>query len=221
MSEHTRAAEMLTWMVNGTLDGPDTAWLDRHLKVCAECRDELTVQRRIRDAIAREPTVEFAPQAAFNRLWKRIEADGTETAAPAAPATPAATAATAVTAIRGAGRVSPWLRWALAAQAAAILVLCGVLWQRPAPGSYRTVTDAPPAPFAGQQVVKAVFADAVRIADVKEILASTGLVVAAGPSEAGVYTLVARDAQARSSTPAILARLRADPRIRFAEAGTR
>jgi len=209
MSEHTRAAEMLTWMVNGTLAGQNAAWLDRHLEACGECRAELAAQRRIRDAIAREPTVEFAPQAGFNRLWKRIEADGTETAPPA------------VTKAAGAGRASPWLRWALAAQAAAILVLCGVLWQRPATGSYRTVTDAASTRIAGQEVVKAVFADEVRIADVKEILASTGLVVASGPSEAGVYTLVARDTQLRASAPAILARLRADPRVRFAEAGAR
>jgi anti-sigma factor RsiW len=209
MSEHTRAGELLTWMVNGTLAGPEAAWLDRHLDTCADCRAELAVQRRIRDAIAREPTVEFAPQAAFNRLWKRIEADGTEAAAPA------------LAAVAGAGRARAWLRWAVAAQAAAILVLCAVLWQRPAPGTYRTVTEAAPAAFAGQEVVKAVFADEVRIADVKAILAGTGLVVAAGPSEAGVYTLVARDAQVRASSPAILARLRADPRVRFAEAGAR
>jgi anti-sigma factor RsiW len=209
MNEHNRANEMLSWMVNGTLAGPDAAWLDRHLETCAECRSELAVQRRIRDALSREPAVEFAPQAAFNRLWKRIEADGTEAAAPA------------VAAVADAGRAGAWLRGALAAQAAVILVLCAVLWQRPAPGTYRTVTDTAPAPLAGQEVVKAVFADEVRIADVKEILAATGLVVAAGPSEAGVYTLVARDAQVRAGSPATLARLRADPRVRFAAAGTR
>ena len=81
------------------------------------------------------------------------------------------------------------------------------------------MTDAAPAPSVNEPVIKAIFADEVRLADVKEILAGAGLVVASGPSEAGVYALVPRDARARNVTPAALARLRADPRVRFAEAG--
>ena len=212
MSEHARASELLTWLVNGRLEAADSRWLDEHLADCAVCRHELAAQRRVRDAIAREPTVEFAPQASFNRLWKRIEIDAIEPA----PRAPSA-AATGLARTR-----SPcWMRAVFAAQAAVILVLFGVLWERPDPGAYRTVTDSAPAPAAAEPVVKAIFADQVRLADVKEILAGAGLVVAAGPSEAGVYTLVARDARSAVITPATLARLRADPRVRFAEADAR
>jgi Putative zinc-finger len=216
MREHSRAAELLPWMVNGTLAGPDAAWLDVHLEGCATCRAELVVQRRVRDAIARESTVQFAPQASFNRLWKRIEAEAAEPAAPA-PATGVG-AAPARRVAPAAGRPGSWVRVALAAQAAVILVLCGVLWQRPGTGAYRTVTDAAPGAVSGQPVVKAIFDDQVRLADVKEILAGAGLVVASGPSEAGVYTLVTRDARSPSIPQSVLARLRADPRVRFAEA---
>jgi hypothetical protein len=61
----------------------------------------------------------------------------------------------------------------------------------------------------------------VRLADVKEILASTGLVVVSGPSEAGVYALAPRDARAGPVTQEAAARLRTDPRVRFAEIGAR
>lgn len=219
MNEHARAHDLLAWMVNGRIDSRDAAWLDAHLATCAACRSELAAQRRVRDAIAREPTVEFAPQAAFNRLWKRIEADvhGTTTAGAAEshdsslerPAHPPR------------ARATPWLRVALAAQAAAIAVLCIALWRSPPAPSYQTVTDPPIGPVIAGPVVKAIFDDQVRLADVKEILATSRLVVATGPSEAGVYTLVPRDAHVADIPPATLERLRADPRVRFAEPGAR
>ena len=46
-----------------------------------------------------------------------------------------------------------------------------------------------------------------------------GLVVVSGPSEAGVYALSPRPGASQSFNPAALARLRADPRVRFAELG--
>jgi anti-sigma factor RsiW len=218
-NQHARASELLTWMVNGRLDGPEAHWLNEHLQGCAACRDELAAQRRIRDALVREPTVEFAPQASFNRLWKRIEADALDVDA----STPAATGAAARTAFgsaySGRLRASPWMRAVLAAQAAAILVLGALLWQRLPVPAYRTMTEAAPALQVSGPVVKAIFDDQVRLTDVKEILAAAGLVVAAGPSEAGVYTLVARDGRSTAIPPATLARLRADPRVRFAEPG--
>lgn len=224
MNAHARARELLPWMINGRIDGDDAAWVNGHLADCAACRTELAAERRIREAITREPTVEFAPQASFNRLWKRIEADARE------PTPVAASVAMPVAAPDAAPRVGRrprparailqrWLRVALAAQAAAILVLCGVLWQRPTAAAYRTVTDAPPAPLATGPVVKAIFDDDVRLADVKEILAGSALTVASGPSEGGVYALVARDAHLAPISTATLARLRADPRVRFAELG--
>jgi anti-sigma factor RsiW len=216
MNEHVRASELLPWMVNGRIEATEARWLANHLENCEACRTELAAQRRIRDALTREPTVEFAPQASFNRLWKRIEAESGDITLPAPHPAPAFQSTHAlVTPIRS--RVRPWVRATLAAQAAAILVLCGVLSLRPGANAYRTVTEAAPAPSASGGVIKAIFSDQVRLADVKEILASAGLAVAAGPSEAGVYTLVPRDSSAQSIVPSAAARLRADPRVRFAE----
>lgn len=221
MNEHARAHELLPWMVNGRIEGSDAAWLDAHLAQCADCRSELTAQQRLRDAIAREPTVEFAPQAGFNRLWKRIEAEahsdnghGDDTGTH--PELPAHTYTAAT-------RTVPWMRVTVALQAAAIAVLCVALWHTPpvpAP-AYRTVTDPPTGSVIAGPVVKAIFDDQVRLADVKDILAASELVVASGPSEAGVYTLVPREPGIADIPAATLARLRADPRVRFAEPGAR
>ncbi len=216
MNEHARASELMVWKVNGRIENVDARWLDAHLESCAACRAELKVEQRVRDAIAREPTVEFAPQASFNRLWERIES-GQRTAPAAEPALPIDDAGP-VPAIAG-GRGIRWLRVAVAAQAAVILLLCAVLWERPLAPTFRTVTDASAAPTVAGGVIKAIFADQVRLADVKEILQGAGLVVVSGPSEAGVYTLGPRDASAPPVTPEMAARLRADPRVRFAEIG--
>ena len=206
-------------MVNGRLKSTDSLWLNEHLADCAACRNELAAQQLIRNAIAREPTVEFAPQASFNRLWKQIEADANDTLHGAAPMSPANTAATTTTAAMAARRrpADLWMRVALVAQAAAIVALGVVLWARPAANAYRTVTDLGPSLGTSQPVVKVIFDDQVRLAEVKDMLRAAELVVAVGPSEAGVYSLVPLDGRATHITPVMLARLRADPRVRFAE----
>ncbi len=218
MNEHARASELLPWMVNGRIEASDSRWLSEHLEHCDACREELVAQRRIRDALTRESTVEFAPQASFNRLWKRIEAEEAGSMA-LAPEPADAAPAEHPPVPRRRSSLRPWVRATLAAQAAAILVLCGVLWWRPAPTSYRTVTEATPTPSIGGPVIKAIFDDRVRLADVKEILGSEGLVVISGPSEAGVFALVPRDSHSSAEVPLAAARLRADPRVRFAEVG--
>ena len=125
MDEHARASELLPWMVNGRIEAPDARWVNEHLENCAACRSELAAQRRIRDALTREPTVEFAPQASFNRLWKRIESEDGEPL-PGLPSSAMARHELRRSAAPGRGRLRPWVRATLAAQAAAILVLCGV-----------------------------------------------------------------------------------------------
>ena len=239
MSEHTRASELLVWRVNGRLSGSDLLWLNTHLADCDSCSAELAVQRRVRDAIAREPTVEFAPQASFNRLWQKIDAEAFEPGPVALGVTaehgvaPGLAPATLAGSMTGASLVrrrpgATWLRAAVAAQALTIVILSGVLWQRasrapvtapagPAATSYRTVTDAPAALLSARPSITVLFDDQLRLAEVKDLLARTQLVVAAGPTAAGIYTLVARDAQATPVSIATAARLRAHPAVKFAE----
>ncbi|HEV7433212.1 MAG TPA: hypothetical protein VGN77_09215, partial [Steroidobacteraceae bacterium] len=176
MNEHARASELLPWMVNGRIEASEARWLNDHLQLCGACRSELAAQRRIRDALTREPTVEFAPQASFNRLWKRIEAEAAGVS-PRAPIAAAAAPSSRELPAPVRPGVRPWVRVTLLAQAAAILVLCGVLWLRPDALTYRTVTDGSTVTSADSTVIKAIFSDQVRLADVKEILAGAGLVV--------------------------------------------
>ncbi len=214
MTDHERAAELLTWQVIGRLSGDDLTWLSAHLESCAHCRAEQRVQRRIRDAVASQPVVEFAPQASFNRLWKQIESDASLDNPHAADA--GGTVASAKVPARGGSR---WLHLLVAAQAAGIVLLGAALWQRQqfqVTPDYRTVTGQPGA-GAPVDEIKAIFADQVRLADVKEILAGTNLLISSGPNAAGVYTLIGAESSSSAAAHAALTRLRADPRVRFAE----
>lgn len=214
MTDHERAAELLTWQVIGRLSGDDLTWLNAHLEACAHCRAEQRVQRRIRDAVASQPVVEFAPQASFNRLWKQIESDASLDNPHVASAPEASGSRPA--AVRHGMR---WLQVLVAAQAAGIVLLGAALWQRQqyrVTPDYRTVTEQP-ATNAPVDEIKAIFADQVRLADVKEILAGTNLLVSSGPNAAGVYTLIGAESSSAAAAHAALARLRADPRVRFAE----
>ena len=214
MNEHERAAELLTWQVINRLGGDDLNWLLSHLEACAQCRAEQRAQRRIRDAVASQPVVEFAPQASFNRLWQQIEAD----ASIDNPHAPAATSHSQITPALGRGP-NRWLQGLVAVQSAAIVLLGGALWQwqhRSIAADYRTVTEQSRAPSARFEI-KVIFADQVRVADVKDILSLTSLAIASGPNAAGIYTLINAETDSREAAQAALPRLRADPRVRFAE----
>ena len=229
-TDHARASELLPWLLNGRLEGPDVGWVQAHLEHCAPCRAEYAAQQRIRDALAAQPVVEFAPQASFNRLWQRIESaaqsrgDRHMSAASLAPRADSDGAMDAPVQSR-----RPWLQALVGLQAAAIVLLGAALWAQRAqdarlraPPDYRTVTEllAPDAAGSARSApaIRVIFDDRVRLGDVREILAGTNLSIGAGPEPTGVYTLIsAQAATATAALDAALARLRADPRVRFAE----
>ena len=67
-------------------------------------------------------------------------------------------------------------------------------------------------------LVGVVFAPTTTLAELQEMLQANELVAVAGPSDAGIFTLALRASVTGHETrDAILARLRADPRVRFAE----
>jgi hypothetical protein len=207
--EHERAGELLPWMANGSLAGADLAWLQQHLEGCERCRAELEAHRLMRDALSRQPTVEYAPQPAFNRLWARIEADAALPVAAQPSALPP-------------GPVAPrrfwrWMAAGVAAQLLVATVLGATLWHNriaAPPASYVTVTAEPAVPVAR---LKVVFDDAVTLRDLKDIFVRIGLVPVGGPSPAGVMTLAADPLHAAADDATLLTSLRADPRVRFAE----
>ncbi len=207
------AALLLPWYVNGTLAPTDAQRFEAHLADCAACRAELREQQQLRSLMRTPAQVEYAPQAGWRRLLARIDADGAvDDEAPTVAAIPPAAA-------RERSRTTPWLAAAVVVQAVALAALAGAgLLGGPASDSaprYRTLTSAPAPPGVELRVV---FTPATTLAELGELLRANRLDAVAGPSEAGLFTLaLPRSANGDDAPRAVLARLRADPHVLFAE----
>lgn len=99
------------------------------------------------------------------------------------------------------------LRWALAAQLAAIVILGGLLASAggvPDPagaeapsavaGEFRTLSDVPIPAVAGTRLLRVVFADQAREREIRGALIAVGGRIVDGPSPTGVYTVAVDEA---------------------------
>ncbi|HYM36697.1 MAG TPA: hypothetical protein VET48_14960, partial [Steroidobacteraceae bacterium] len=86
-----------------------------------------------------------------------------------------------------------------------------------APPAYLTVTTTELVPTSA--VLRVMFAPNLSIADINALLHDQHLEIVNGPSAAGVYTLatVASPTEVHGNLPNVLANLRANPGVRFAE----
>jgi anti-sigma factor RsiW len=199
--EHEEVFELLPWYLNGTLAETERQKVDKHVSVCAACRDHLAREREIYRSISAESSLGYIP-ASFSRLQARLDARQSASQQE-------------IPRRRGA---MPWPR--LAAASIAILAL-GLLslvsadrWvqMRALPSEYRTVTTS--TPRAPDEVIRAVFSPGVTLVELQAILDEAQLRIISGPTEAGVYSLAAT-----SSRPVTvsLSLLRRHGSVRFAE----
>jgi hypothetical protein len=80
------------------------------------------------------------------------------------------------------------------------------------PSEYRTVTTSTPRP--PDEVIRAVFAPAITLVELQDILDEAQLRIISGPTEAGVYSLAATSER---PVTASLSLLRKHASVRFAE----
>ena len=221
-------ARVLPWYVNGTLGGAESRRVAAHLESCAACRDSAAHLEAVRTLLRSPAQVEYAPQAGLRKLMARVQQEARVAAAMPAPPQPV-TAGDAPptgaashqhgTALRNLVR---WLSAAVIVQACAIAVIMGA-------GYFARSVDAPTAPYrtlttnaAEGPRLRVVFVPTMTLAELQDLLRANQLVAVAGPSETGIFTLALRapaagtDAQTATQA-AVLARLRADARVRFAE----
>ncbi len=208
--EHEAVCALLPWHANGTLDGSESSRVGRHLAECATCRDELALCRDAARAIASTADAGWEPSPGhLGRLMERLPATGEGPRAQASlPA-----------------RVRAWwnqlperARWILAAQSAVAAGLAGViLWQAasPQPRLYETLSTAESSLQASALRVDVAFAGDATVGELGELLRSIGGSIVEGPSALGVYTV---SFPPQAALDDVVATLRADPRVRLAEA---
>lgn len=221
---HDDVFELLPWWVNETLGPTEAAAVQAHVKLCPACQREVTAQRRVAGAVRRDRSnLDHAPQASFEKLWSRmqeLERDVPRAGVDAAPAEGAVPVEIVKPTQRP--RVN-FDRWRLAA-ALVLAFSAGTLstnYLRPGPVTlaplYRTATTPEPTPVTGEPRVRVVFDGATTVDELARIVRTAGLTVVAGPGDAGVYTLSVASTAGAGSMDQAVARLRDDPRVRFAE----
>jgi anti-sigma factor RsiW len=213
---HDEASLLLPWLVNGTLSGSERTRVERHVRDCLVCRAELREQRALRTLVSQQPDVHVSAEQGFAALAGRLDCE-------AAPNR--LRARFGLAGLRGAGRKlaaglasgpgSPRLALAgFAAVAVAAAVALWVLASGPAEAPrYSTLTgveDARPID------IDIVFASGTSDEDARAVLQGVGGTIVAGPSSVGRYTVRVAGVEGDADFDALIRKLRADPRVRFA-----
>lgn len=201
---HQRILELLPWYANGTLGETERRTVEEHAAQCERCREELEACRHLGEALRRTEVAAPTPHPArLARLMDRLdEAEGSSLPAR----------------LGGLLAATPKpVRWALAGQFAALLLLAaGLAWMPPPPppaAEFRTLSDAA-APITGVQV-RVVFAEEATERQIRDVLLGIGGRIAGGPSPLGAYTVELPEG--RDPLPIVLQHLRSRPEVRFAE----
>jgi putative zinc finger protein len=202
--EHADISALIPWYVNDTIGEDERRRVDLHLAACPKCRLDLAEQRRVHEAMSRDTAIEYMPAASLNRLRARLDGiDGARREEPAPR------------------RRIPGVSWhglmaaSVALMAVALSFLAAERFQSRAHrgADYYTVTA--PVPRPASEVIRAVFAPTVTLAELQGILVEAQLRIVAGPTEAGVYSLAQTDPHGAVSSS--LALLRGHAKVRFAE----
>lgn len=212
--EHLAVQQLLPWYAAGTLSAGEQAMVAKHLEMCAACRADVALERRV---MAAEPALPegLDAETALARLMPRLDGAAQEAAPPATVArSRAASAPPLRNWWRGVTDVfegGGWRNWALAAQFAIIIGLGVSL--APAGGGLDPAYRALGSGTAAAPDVVVMFAPDARLDHVQQLLQASGGRIVDGPTVTGAY-LVDVDAVRRAQ---LLAALRADPAVRLAE----
>ncbi|HJR70799.1 MAG TPA: zf-HC2 domain-containing protein [Gammaproteobacteria bacterium] len=196
---HSRAFDLLPWLVNGTLDATERDAVEQHVRTCIVCRRELKEQRHLKAAVGKQPTIHVSAHAGLADLDRRLDA------------TPPVSG------------TREWGGWYSALQpfayatAAGIALLAFLLWLTPLPeidadqyGTLATETAET------AKLIDVVFAQQTTAAEMAALLAEVDGEIVAGPSAVGRYSV--RIASGRASDAQLLGivdRLATDSRVRF------
>jgi len=201
VARHEECWQLLPWLANGRLAGSERLLLEEHLRDCAACVHELSVQRLLCQTLGAPERVTYAPGPSFRKLLERLDTAPRRTVAPHAWRSPALA----------------WAASVLVVLASGLIWVAGQRWSQP---DYATYTN-PQARTAG--VLHIALAPSLSIADAGTLLRTAGARIVEGPDASGVLgvspaALPTGQGQDESAQlRALAARLHADPRVRWVQ----
>lgn len=218
---HRECWDLLPWLVTGRLSNAERAQVEAHLADCQACREELVAQRQLRERMSSEERVTYSHAASFEKLWSRIEELEREVPQPSTDDDGRPTTSSGTHRRARPYRDSQLSRWLVAAVIVQTLALTwlavslmpqtsGQEWP------FRTVTSSLPASTTAP-AIRVVFAKDVTLGELQTVLAAHGLVVVQGSPASEALLLLPVAGAATTDVTLVLERLRAHPRVRFAE----
>lgn len=212
-SRHDEAWLLLPWYVNGSLEGPEFALVQQHLKGCITCRKELAIQQRTARALHDSSVVTHSSQIAFSRLRRRIATESqprrrwrvlwSHAVAGLLTASVRRRAAIAFSLVLAIGIALPMRHWLMPVN------------DEP---EYHTLADPAGLPAALKNQIYVVFADRVGPDQIAWLLRAVDAKIVDGPNSLSVYTLrITADDRSDRDLVAVIRRLHRNPRVQFAE----
>lgn len=213
---HEKVWDLLPWYVNGTLVDGERGTVEEHLAACAICREEVRYWHGFSELVREDGELTVSSREGLARLRRQRAPAGGRVRA------------------RRRGRLAPLrdtpapVRWLVAAQLGAILLLAGLLAvsltppEAAGPGAdgsappaaFRTLSDPAPGVPADSAHLRVVFSDQAREREMRGALITVGGRIVAGPSPTGVYTVAVEPGDDGEQA---LATLRSFPQVLLAE----
>jgi len=218
MNHCPKTRDAAVWYSNDTLPPDERRAFEIHLDTCPECRAALAFDDRLaRTLQATATNVLPAPQTAWRRLEARLDA-GENAQLPASEVGPGPARRPAIR--EGRAR---FMYFAVAAQAAAILVLVVALWitvQKPDGQTFRTLGTEGATIASPEPLVRVVFAPGYSATEAGRVAAAAGAELRSRFEGTEIYTLavpVGAGESRADKLARVLASLRAHPDVRMAE----
>ena len=185
---HERIQSLLPWFVTDRLEADERAEVEAHLSGCPDCRAEERLERRLGAEVAAMPMD-------VEQSWARLRARLDRPAAASGRGSGGGLLAAWRDLGRGLGRSlrggPPWMGWAMAAQAALMVLLLGLVLPHGSPGGsadtrYHALAAAR-SPRPGNVLV--MFRPDTPERDLRAVLMADQARVVDGPTAAGAYVL--------------------------------
>jgi predicted anti-sigma-YlaC factor YlaD len=196
---HEQTQTLLAWYVNGSLDADEVEAVEAHLVECAECRADLKLEHKLGETIA---SLSTEMESGWAALRERVESQ------PKAQRRPL-----------GRVRATAFLRrpiaigWALAAQAASLVLIVGLGWFSVAQSTHPLYQALGAAPMPSNGNVVVVFKPTTSEKELRGVLVNSGARLVDGPTVSDAYVLHVAGVQRNDA----LAKLRASGRVVVAE----
>ncbi len=205
MQSHRQVWQQIPWILNGTASETDLRGAQEHLSQCADCREALAFEQRLRDALQQPQAPLGDAEDGWRRLSARIDAQSG--------------GRTSLRSRLSATTQTRWLAAAVIAEALALGAMVTSSWfthgERAPAAAYQTLSQSDPA--RPLPTIRVVLAPDMTLDQFRTLLKGAHMQVVAGPGESGVWSLAPAEDAAAVAIDTALRELRGSPQVRFAE----